>query len=200
MVCLSYLATNRNGSLRMRAIVGAALSVALFGVAALVTACGLGGEAPTAMPEPTATVAPTATPAPTPTPTPEATPTPRSGTVFMRYLRAQGLLRSGQYEESIPQFDVVIRLVPDFAEAYHGRGLAYYNEDQIDRALEDFDKAIELKADFADAYRNRGVLYTNRGQMALGVPDLRRALELYEEKDDEERAADVRRLLSGVFP
>ena len=68
------------------------------------------------------------------------------------------------------------------------------------RALEDFDKAIELKADFADAYRNRGVLYTNRGQMALGVPDLRRALELYEEKDDEERAADVRRLLSGVFP
>ncbi len=200
MVCLSYLATNRNGGLRMRAIVSAALSVALFGVAALVTACGLGGEAPTAMPEPTATVAPTATPAPTPTPTPEATPTPRSGTVFMRYLRAQGLLRSGQYEESIPQFDVVIRLVPDFAEAYHGRGLAYYNEDQIDRALEDFDKAIELKADFADAYRNRGVLYTNRGQMALGVPDLRRALELYEEKDDEARAADVRRLLSGVFP
>ena len=200
MVCLTYLAGNRNGGGRMRTIVGAALSGVLLGAAVLSAACGLGGQAPTATPEPTATVAPTATAAPTATPTPEATPTPRSGTVFIRYLRAQGLLRSGQYEESIPQFDVVIRLVPDFAEAYHGRGLAYYNEDQIDRALEDFDKAIELKANYADAYRNRGVLYTNRGQITLGVPDLRRALELYEEKGEEERAADVRRLLSGVYP
>ena len=182
----------------MRAIVSAALRAVLLGAAALAVSCGPGEPAPTATPEPTPTATPT--PAPTVTPTPEATPTPRSGTIFARYLRAQGLLRSGQYEESIPQFDVVIRLVPDFAEAYHGRGLAYYNEDQTDKALADFDKAIELKPDYADAYRNRGVLYMNRGRLTLGVPDLRRALELYEEKDEEERAADVRRLLSGVVP
>ena len=196
MVCLTYPMMNRYGGLRMRAMVGAATWAALFALAALAAACGSEEPPPTAMPEPTAT----ATPAPTATATPEPTPTPRSGTIFARYLRAQGLLRSGQYEEAIPQFDVVIRLVPDFAEAYHGRGLAYYNEEQIDKAIADFDKAIDLKPEYADAYRNRGVLYMNRGQLTLGVPDLRRALQLYEEKDEEERAADVRRLLSGVVP
>ena len=166
------------------------------GAALVLAACGSSDTAPT--PAATATVEPTPTAAPTATATPE--PTPRSGAVFNRYLRAQGLLRSAQYEQAIPQFDVVLRIHPDFAEAYHGRGLAYYNEDQREFALADFDKAIELKPDYADAYRNRGVLYTNRGELSLAVPDLQRALLLYEQKGEQEKAADVRRLLSGIIP
>ncbi len=182
----------------MSARIGTALLGILFGAAALGAACGSEEPEPTATPVPTPEA--TATPAPTATPTPEPEPTVRSGVVFTRYLQAQGLLRSGRYDEAIPQFDVVIRIHPDFAEAYHGRGLAYYNEEQRDFALADFNKAIELKPDYADAYRNRGVLYTNRGELSLGVPDLQRALLLYEQDGEEEQAADIRRLLMGILP
>lgn len=179
----------------MKTRVGTAL-VGLLGAAAVLAACGSSDPPPT--PAPTATVEQVPTAAPTPTATPE--PTPRSGAVFNRYLRAQGLLRSGHYDEAIPQFDVVLRIHPDFAEAYHGRGLAYYNEDRREFALADFNKAIELKPDYADAYRNRGVLYTNMGELSLGVPDLQRAQLLYESKGETEKAAEVRRLLDGVLP
>ncbi len=195
MLATSY--GDGNGGVCMRARVGTAL-MGVLAAAALLAACG--SDEPAATATPAATAEPTPTAAPTATATPEATPPPRSGAVFTRYLRAQGLLRSGQYDQAIPQFDVVLRFFPDFAEAHHGRGLAYYNDDRRDFALADFDKAIELKPDYADAYRNRGVLYTNRGDLNLGIPDLRRALLLYEQDGDEEQAAKVRSLLAGILP
>ena len=155
--------------------------------------------APTVAPTATATPAPTPTPEPTPTPTPEPTPTatPVPPDPLFRYTYAVNLLRSAQYEEAIPPFGIVIRVLPDFAEAYHGRGLAHYHEEQEELALEDFNKAIELKPEYADAYRNRGVLHMNAGNLLRGTDDLQRALELYEAAGNTEGAEDARTFLRG---
>ena len=94
----------------------------------------------------------------------------------------------------------MIRFLPDFAQAYHGRGLALYHEDQVDLAVEDFNKAIEIKPDFADAYRNRGVILLNRGDVLQGIADLQMALRLYDEAGDSRQAEDVRKLLGDTGP
>ena len=158
--------------------------------------------APTPSPTPTATPTsvPTATPVPPPTPTP--TPTSEPPDVLFRYTSAVQLLQAAQYEEAIPQFGIVIRVLPDFAQAYHGRGLAYYRSEtpQEELALEDFTKAIELKPDFADAYRNRGVLYINRSDLRRAAADLQMALELYTKAGDIVKAAEVLSLLTGEEP
>ena len=112
------------------------------------------------------------------------------------YMYALRLLRAAQYEDAIPQFSIVVRILPDFALAYHGRGLAYFHEEQEELAQEDFSKAIELKPDYADAYRNRGVIYMNAGEVLKGVADLQKALELFEDAGNTRAVEEVKAFLS----
>jgi tetratricopeptide (TPR) repeat protein len=102
--------------------------------------------------------------------------------VLFDYLRAVGLLNAGQYKEAVGRYNVVLRILPELYLAYHGRALAYYNEDLFDLALDDFNKAIEYKSDYAEALRNRGVLFGNQGRHDLARSDLELAVGIYREK------------------
>lgn len=104
--------------------------------------------------------------------------------VLFDYLQAVGLLNAGQYKEAVGRYSVVLRIHPDLYLAYHGRALAYYNEDLFDQALDDFNKAIEYKPDYAEALRNRGVMLGNQGQRAAARADLQAAVDIYREKGD----------------
>lgn len=183
-----------------------ALGLMVFGLAAvglLVAACSNTPEStPTAVPSPTAAPPPQPSPTPeptaTPSPEPTATPTSKPPDALFDYTQAVGLLQAGEYKRAINQFGLVIRLQPTFAQAYHGRAMAYYNEGLTDLALEDLDKAIELNPNFADAYRNRGVLLGNEGERARAIADLEKALELYQEQGKPDQAAETERILSGM--
>ena len=156
--------------------------------------------ASTATQAPTFTAQPISIPTSTPLsrkPTANPTATAQPPDVLFRYTNAVQLLRAAQYEDAIPQFGIVIRVLPDFAKAYHWRGLAYYNDDQKELALEDFNKAIELKPSFADAYRNRAVLYLNKGNIKSAIFDIEQALSIYQERGDSEKAKEVMNLLNN---
>ena len=147
---------------------------------------------------PTPTPEPTATPIPPPTPEPTATATQQPADAMFTYVYAERLLRSGLYEEAIPQFDIVIRLMPDLALAYHGRGQAQYREEHPDLALQDYNMAIKLKPEMAEAYLSRSLLYKESGEDEKSLQDLEAALSIYE-KSGNLRAADaVRRIIEGA--
>ena len=110
------------------------------------------------------------------------------------------MLGAGQYEEAIAQFDIVIRVLPKFAQAYNGRGMAYFHEDEFDLAFEDFDTAISLKPDLADAYMNRVAVHLTREQIPEAISDMRKALSLFEEQGKDERAKEVRVMLNIQEP
>ena len=174
---------------------GRARLLLLVSIATLVFgACSSAASSPTPTPLPAATP----TPPPTPSPTPE--PTPRASNVLFRYTYAMQLLSAGQYNDAIAQFGIVLRFLPDLAKAYHGRGLAYYHEEQMDLALEDFTKSIELMPEFADAHTSRGMARINNGDVARGIDDLRNALTLYESEGDDENAQQLRMRLERLLP
>ena len=125
----------------------------------------------------------------------EPTPTPETPDILFRYVSAVQMLRASLYEDAIPQFDMVIRVLPNFAEAHHKRGICHYNENQENLALEDFNKAIELKEDFAEAYRDRGVFYRNIGEHQKGINDLHKALQIYSNREDSEKIKELDNLL-----
>ncbi len=108
-------------------------------------------------------------------------------------------VESGQYEDAIPQFDLVIRGLPILAQAYYGRGVAFIKQEQKQEelGLADLNKAIELKADYAEAYHERGALLIRQDKTDAGTADLRQALELYEADNNETGAAEIRQLLEG---
>ena len=111
------------------------------------------------------------------------------------YARAVRLREVEEYKDSIQAYGLVVRRVPDFAGAYHGRGLSYYHDGQLEFALEDFDRAIELKPDFADAYKSRAVLYKDQGDTDMAIADLEQALSLYDRVRDGAKIVEARTLL-----
>ena len=150
---------------------------------------------PTSIPEPTATPEPTTIPEPTPTPEPTATVTPEPPDVLFRYTAGVNLLSAAQYDEAVSSFDMVIRVLPEMAKAYHYRGLAHYNEERFELALEDFIKAIELKPVFPEAFMNRGVLHLNQGNLSQGIEDLEEAIRLFENQGNLFAAAEAQSIL-----
>lgn len=78
----------------------------------------------------------------------------------------------------IEYLNEAIRLKPDYAMAYFGRGNAYIDLGQNRRALQDFDEAIRLKPNYMEAYYNRGTTYSNMGQHQRAIQDFDTAIRL----------------------
>ena len=174
----------------------------------------VGAPSSTPLPEPTntATPVPTATPIPEPpnTATPEPTvtsepteiPTPEPTAeiqALFRYSRAKQQLLAGFYDEAITSYTLVIRLLPDFALGYHGRGKAFYlNENPvIQLALEDYNTAIELDPEFGEAYKDRAILYESQGDIEDAIADLEMAISLYHPERQAARLLEAQFLLQN---
>ena len=61
-------------------------------------------------------------------------------------------IRSGNSEAAISTFAEAIELDPECAEAWFGRGWAYFKEDSNELCLQDFEKALELDPDYGRTY------------------------------------------------
>ncbi len=156
---------------------------------------------PTVAPTATLVPAPTSVPTPTPTATPTPTPTPRPASAgLFDYSRAIQLLEIQEFTQAIAAFGLVLRRLPDFAEAYRGRGVAYYKEDLFDLALEDFDKAIELKPGLARAYADRATVFQDRGETEKAIADFEKAISVYDPIRDLFSIAELTAIVDGLRP
>ena len=64
------------------------------------------------------------------------------------------------------------------ASVHHIRGMAYYEQGELDRAVTAFDRAIELKPDYASAFFNRGLAYSAMGDYDRAIADFTQAITL----------------------
>ncbi len=78
----------------------------------------------------------------------------------------------------IEDYTRATQLDPNFASAYHSRGIAYDNLKEYQRAIEDYSRAIQLDPHDASAYYNRGIAYGNLEDYQRAIEDFTRAIEL----------------------
>ena len=104
--------------------------------------------------------------------------TNQSDVARIQLARGDELLRKGEYQQAIVQYDKAIEVKPDFAEAYNNRGYAKYAKYDGSDALADMNRAIELRPDFPHAYNTRGCVHMARGETELAIADFDRAIEL----------------------
>ncbi|GEM_PF-3002330 len=76
---------------------------------------------------------------------------------------------SESYTAAQKQFFEVLKLDPDFSQAYYNIGLIYEKVKDLKEAKVDFEKAIHLKSDFAEAYYHLALinLLTNNKSDAI---------------------------------
>ncbi len=100
------------------------------------------------------------------------------------YRRGNLLLERGYYRYAIRDLSDLIRLRPNFAEAFMLRGKALrrkmsYDENPIyNQAIRDFNQVIRLKPGWAEAYYERGVCYALLNDWSDAVDNWDRALIL----------------------
>lgn len=100
------------------------------------------------------------------------------------YRRGVILLEGGYYESAIGDLTRLVKMRPDFAEAYLARGKALrrkmsYDENPIyNRAIRDFNQVIKLKPGWAEAYYQRGVCFALLNSWPEAMDNWDRALIL----------------------
>lgn len=94
------------------------------------------------------------------------------------YTRGTELYKQKNYEEAITTFNKVLKLSPNFVEAYLNRGATFLALGDYPRAIENFEVALGLKPDFVEAYLNRGASFLELGNYSKALEDFESALKL----------------------
>jgi len=92
--------------------------------------------------------------------------------------RGYALVKKGQYDRAIDDFDQAIKIDPNNASAFSNRGAAYEIKDQYDHAIENYDQAIKLNPNLAIAWNNRCGIRAAIGQLQQALADCNEALRL----------------------
>jgi len=87
-------------------------------------------------------------------------------------------LKNKDYDKAIEEINEAVRLDPNYAQAYSGRGYAYEMKDQYDRAIDDYNEAIRLDPNCSEAYMFRGSACLKKGQYDYAIRDCNEAIKL----------------------
>jgi len=99
----------------------------------------------------------------------------RAPMVYMA--RARAHFRNQDKQAALDDYDRVVEMTPESAEAYNERGAVYGNMKMADAARSDFERAIELAPAWPLGYLNRGLLQAEQGEFAGAIEDFTKAIE-----------------------
>jgi tetratricopeptide (TPR) repeat protein len=100
----------------------------------------------------------------------------KSGTQYLD--RGDKNNNKADYDLAIAEFDRAIKLDPNIAEAYFGRGRGYLRKGDNSRAIADYSQAIRLNPNDIISYSNRGRAYARMGDYDNAVADFESALRI----------------------
>lgn len=93
-------------------------------------------------------------------------------------IKAQVSYKLELYNNAIKIYNSLINLIPNNAENYAGRGLAYHALGEPKQALIDFTKAIDLEPDNGYRYSSRAFIKDYLGDFPGALDDYNKAVEL----------------------
>ena len=109
----------------------------------------------------------------------------RRGTVAVFFYLTRGLadewssqVRQKRPRRALADYDRAIRLQPDLAEAYFGRGRVLSLQGKSNAAVADFSKALELDPNMTGAAARANLLLTRRNDFAGSIADYDKLINL----------------------
>ncbi len=98
-----------------------------------------------------------------------------------------GLLDAQQYADAAHAFEQVVRLRPDYPDAYTNVGLANFQWQRYDIARANLTKALSLSANNARALYYLALVERNGGNLEAAIADLRKVVEQFPRSRDAHR-------------
>jgi len=102
----------------------------------------------------------------------------QNGEGMKLFFQGNQALEKGLLEDAIRWYTEAVELMPDFATAYHERGLAHKKLGEYDKACDDFTAAIKLKSGYSAAYTARAAVWIEMLEYDRAVEDASEAIRL----------------------
>lgn len=80
------------------------------------------------------------------------------------------------HEGAIAAFTQALQQQPDFADAYQGRGRAYFKSGNFPAAIADYTQALQINGDDVGGYFARGLAYLAVNNLEAAIADAKQAL------------------------
>jgi tetratricopeptide (TPR) repeat protein/SAM-dependent methyltransferase len=84
----------------------------------------------------------------------------------------------GLLDAAIDSYKEVIKIKPDFAEAYYNMGNALQDKDDLKAAIDSYRKALKIKPDFAEVYNKVGTAMQGKGDLKAAIDSYKQALKI----------------------
>ena len=84
----------------------------------------------------------------------------------------------GQIDEALEQFQIALKLNPNFAKTHNNLGNAYSKKGRIDEAIEQYQIALKLNPDYDSSYNNLGIAFFKKGEIDKAIEQYMIALKL----------------------
>lgn len=89
----------------------------------------------------------------------------------------------GDFDAAIGEYERVVELKPDFAQAHNNLGVALKRRGDLDRAAESFNQALARQPDFSAALSNRGWIFAEQNRWSEARRDFEKALKINPDDD-----------------
>ena len=103
------------------------------------------------------------------------------------------LSNTGRFDESVEEFNKLLRIKPNLAEAHNNFGNVLLKVDRVQEAIEHFKLAIKYKPNFAEAYYNMGNAMKKQGKLEDAISCYKQAIKI------EQHLIDAYLNLAAVF-
>ncbi|MCD4816210.1 MAG: tetratricopeptide repeat protein, partial [Methanosarcinales archaeon] len=100
-----------------------------------------------------------------------------SDSIILFYI-GTSYLHVNNFNESIETYNKVIKINPQYAEAWNNKGVALGNLGRFEEALIAYDKAIEINPQHAGAWYNKGTVLGNLGRFEEASIAFDKAIEI----------------------
>jgi len=94
------------------------------------------------------------------------------------FLEGNKFYNAGDYDRAISEYNKVIGLKSDFADAYAWRGNAYRRKGEFVHAIDDYTRALRYKPNYPEVYNYRGFVYSQRGDYDRAISDYTQAIRM----------------------
>jgi tetratricopeptide (TPR) repeat protein len=86
--------------------------------------------------------------------------------------------KQGNIARAIKEYEAVLKLDSNNAEAHNNLGVIYREQNELDKAAEHYQFVVSLNPGMEEAHNNLGVIYYLRGNYSEARTEYRKALEL----------------------